>query len=191
MSDQTEQANRGIGKSDMDRFWSHVDRSGGPDACWPYTGFIKNNGYGQFWLEGQNLGAHRVAYMIGKGPLGSGLCACHDCDQRYPKSSIEYRRCCNPAHLFAGTTAENMADRNRKGRQAVQKGDLNGLRRHPERAPRTRGEQNGSAKVTVTDVIEIRARAAIGESRAALSREFKLSDRSVGAIVLRQTWTHV
>src|SRR5438874_974236 len=30
-----------------DGFWSKVDKSGGPDACWPWTGCINAWGYGK------------------------------------------------------------------------------------------------------------------------------------------------
>lgn len=29
-----------------ERFWPKVDKSGGPDACWPWLGGINGDGYG-------------------------------------------------------------------------------------------------------------------------------------------------
>ena len=45
-------------------FWLHVDRRGGMDACWPWTGYVNpRTGYGAVsgGLFGtQRVGAHRV-----------------------------------------------------------------------------------------------------------------------------------
>ena len=49
-----------------DRFWAKVERWG-PDACWPYRGHARSDGYGDF--NGEL--AHRVAYRIAKGDSGS------------------------------------------------------------------------------------------------------------------------
>lgn len=86
----------------------YTDRSGGPDACWPWTRG-KNNalGYGRFRLGGKLLLAPRVAWAEENGPIPEGIFICHRCDNP---------SCCNPAHLFPGTHADNMADRDRKGR---------------------------------------------------------------------------
>lgn len=77
----------------FERFWSKVDRSGGPDACWPWLACYDprpSKGYGRFSLRRRGLLAHRVAYELLVGPIPDGLTIDHLC--RTPL-------CVNPAHL--------------------------------------------------------------------------------------------
>lgn len=87
-----------------DRFWARVDKSG---DCWTWSGLKKGNGYGRVWWDGRGTTAHRAAWMIANGPIPPGLCVLHRCDNP---------PCCNPAHLFAGTQQQNIADKVAKGR---------------------------------------------------------------------------
>lgn len=74
--------------------------------------------------------AHRLSWRVHFGPLPDGKFVCHRCDVRL---------CVNPAHLFLGTHAENMADMAAKGRAFVR-----------------RGVTNPSAKLSEADVLAIR-----------------------------------
>lgn len=196
-----------------ERFWSKVDRGGGPDACWLWTAHKTRGGYGQLRVDGHQATAHRVSWELAHGPIPPGhgyhgTCVLHRCDNP---------PCCNPSHLFLGTNADNMADMKAKGRQARgdthgarthlsnwRRGDAHWARAHPERLPRgsahgarlrpetrPRGEQHGRAVLSRDDVLAIRGAVAAGESQASLVAKFHVNKSTVSRIVLRKIWRHL
>lgn len=93
------------------RFWSKVDRSGGPDACWNWTSALRSKGYGDFLVRGkERCAAHRLSYIWAYGPIPNGLFVLHRCDNKL---------CVNPAHLFLGTHHDNMNDLTTKRRLGI------------------------------------------------------------------------
>lgn len=89
-----------------------TDRSGGPLTCWPYTGPLFHNGYGQLYWQGRNQKAHRLAFIDARGPIPEGFLVLHHCDNR---------RCCNPEHLHLGTHKQNAEEAKARGRYFLQK----------------------------------------------------------------------
>jgi len=165
-------------KTPEERFWEKVDKSGGPDACWPWkAGTV--HGYGQFALaDGRSGRAHRVAYELVKGPIPAGLDVLHDCD---------FPPCCNASHLWPGTQLDNRRDCVAKGRTAC--GDHHGTHTHPERV--ARGERAGLAKLTETQVREVRQMFEAGNSKTAIAHRMGVDRSTVYAIVRGETWSHV
>ncbi len=159
------------------RFWTKVDRSAGPEACWPWRGYIRTDGYGQFALTHRRPArAHRISWELAHGEIKNGLWVLHRCDNP---------PCVNPDHLFLGTHADNEADKVNKGRQA--RGPSNGMVLHPDRRPR--GSKHGRAKLTDEQVLEIREsweRRSCTQS--ALAAKFGVSISTISLIIKRRRW---
>lgn len=86
------------------RFHTKYQKS---DGCWLWTAGRYPRGYGMVNLGRDMRGkqfttyAHRVAYVLAKGPLEPGQVVRHSCDTP---------ACVNPKHLILGTQADNVND---------------------------------------------------------------------------------
>lgn len=97
-----------LSERDVARFWTFVRRT---EGCWPWTGKVTVRAplpRGHFSMRGRPYLASRVAWTIANGPIPEGMFVLHRCDNAV---------CCNPAHLFLGTRADNSLDMVAKGRQ--------------------------------------------------------------------------
>lgn len=174
--------------------------------CRVYASAADKDGYGLFQVHGYAMRAHRVAWMLWRGEIPDGMFVLHRCDNP---------PCCNPDHLFLGTSRDNIDDMLRKGRQA--KGERHGsrihpgcsrwkpthkFRLHPELIQPTavamrpelaaRGERVAVAKLTDSKVLELRERFAAGERNCChLAEEYGVSDTCIKRIVSGRGWRHV
>lgn len=149
-----------------ERFWRKIDKSGGPDACWPWVGgWIDDDGYGRFDVtHSVNIPASKMAYELTHGKLPKGMLACHTCDNRL---------CCNPAHIYAGTHADNNKDTFRRRRRSH------------------KGEANPPARLDSDQVTAIRQ---LFQSRAITQKLIAqicgVDHTTISCIVRRKSWTH-
>jgi len=144
-----------------DRFTLRTARPQGTE-CVQWQMGTNSKGYGTTSVcsGGVDVGisAHKLAYLLFRGPVPDGLHVCHSCDNP---------PCVKPEHLWLGTNDQNQDDKIAKGRQ---KG-----------AP---GERNASAKTNEATVREIRAMYATGEwTQTALGMRFGMRQDRISDIV--------
>jgi hypothetical protein len=150
-----------------DRLWAKVDKTG---PCWLWMGSCDRGGYGQIKDKNAGLRCHRVSWELHYGPIPKDVCVLHKCDTP---------TCVRPCHLFLGTSGDNNRDRASKGRTrtTMTMGTM-------DRA----GIKNGRAKLTPTQVQEIRRRCASGEPQSAVATEFGVVQSHISRIVRRVAW---
>lgn len=141
------------------------DTNGG---CWLWSG-APSMGYGVASFGGKNHKAHRVSWALHMGDMPPPETkVCHRCDTPV---------CVNPAHLFLGTQADNVADMMAKGRH---------------RSVPMFGGENPMSVLTETQVWEIRELVYLGLfSQAEIARSYGVSPMTVSRIINQQTWPHV
>jgi HNH endonuclease len=86
-------------------------------GCWIWSGAITNQNYGRISIgprgNSKQVCAHHVAWRLYRGEIPHGLQVNHHCDVSL---------CVNPNHLYVGTQKQNMEDRDRRGRNAWDRG---------------------------------------------------------------------
>lgn len=145
------------------RFWKFVDKTG--PHCWLWKGTRSDKGYGRFFIaHGWGVYAHRVAWILTKGPIPDGKLVLHKCD--VPLCV----RC-----LYVGTQIENMRDRSERGRTS-----------------RLNGEKNPFSKLTAKQVKTIRRRYERGDIfQRELAAEFGVDRTQISQIVIGRAWKHL
>jgi hypothetical protein len=150
------------------RFWAQVNKNGPvhpvlKTRCWLWTGTRTGPmRYGRMYVDGVHTTAHRVAWFLETGEWPNPQ-ALHKCDNP---------ACVRFSHLFEGTGLDNIADRQRKKRQA-------------------KGSAVTRAKLTAVQVQSIRQMYGIGVTQRELGSTFGVEQGTISAIVRRETWKHL
>lgn len=131
--------------------------------CWIWTATRNWKGYGQFWFNGKMVQSHRHAYERLHGTIPPGKIVMHSCHTP---------ACVKPSHLSLGTDRENLAHRDRLGRQA-------------------HGQRHAHSKLNDEKVRDIRRRYAEGETGSSLAREYGVKQPAISSVIRRMTWAHV
>lgn len=126
-----------------------------PDTgCLIYEAGCSPNGYGQFWDGYKSISAHRFSYQTFVDDLPVSGVLKHSCNNK---------RCAAWFHLTPATHAENSADASRDG--------LLG------------GKRRAYRKMTGTELADIRARAAKGETHYSISKLYDRGHAYISQIV--------
>lgn len=96
------------------------------------------------------------------------MCVCHRCDNPI---------CVNPAHLFIGTQADNMADMYSKGRGV--------------KARHLVAQESHFAKLSNADIPKILSMKSAGVQQKDIAITFNVSRPTISAIVNRKSWLTV
>jgi hypothetical protein len=137
-------------------------------GCFLWTGCIsrRKDPVGSFGYKGKPIYAHRVSYLINKGPIPNGMCVCHKCDTP---------ACVNPEHLFLGTQLDNIKDRVKKNRSGS-----------------ARGSSHGHSIFTEEIVMQIfDERISSNSSYAALAKKYNCSRSAIAHVLKRRSWKNV
>lgn len=147
------------------RFWSKVQVARAAGACWEWQAARNSHGYGHFKLYGTMMSAHRYAFYLKH--------------QRYPNKGMVVRHTCdnpgcvNPDHLLEGTQRDNANDMVARGRQVVRD---------------QKGENNGAAKLKMSQVNEIKARIAAGEKNTTIAPDYGVTHQMISKIRRGHVW---
>ena len=145
------------------RFWKYVDKKSN-DKCWNWTGCCDKDGYGHIGVNGKLIRSHRFSWILKNGTVPDEIYVLHKCDN--PK-------CVNPSHLFLGTQQDNIKDKIYKNRQA-------------------KGEKNGSSKLTVNQVKQIRHLCREGQlTQVKIGKIFHINQTTVSRICTIKNWRHI
>lgn len=153
-------------RTSPDTFWTRVNIQD-VDTCWVWKGARDKDGYGVASIGHISVRAHRLAWTFTNGDIPDGSIIRHTCHNP---------PCCNPAHLAAGTTADNVRDKMIAGR-------------HANGSNPPKGEKSPHAKLTQKDVDYIRQ---VYVPRVVtlktLANKFNVSVANVSAIIRGKKW---
>lgn len=129
-----------------------------------------SSGYMQVWLardDGakRNFSVHRLVAAAFFGPIPHKMEVDHIDDNR-TNNAVD--------NLRIVTSSENTSKAYARGRMV-----------------NNRGENYGAAKLTNSDVIEIRRRCASGEAQSKIAKDYGICRQNVSCIYTRKSWGHI
>lgn len=132
--------------------------------CLVWTGACNSHGYGHA-AAGT---IHRIAYGLLNGPIPTGMCILHTCDNR---------KCFRDSHLYLGTKKDNTRDRF-------------------ARNPNTRngcGSSHYNAKLSEVDVLNIIVDRELGLTRSCtrVAKAYGVSNQLIANIWAGRKWQHL
>jgi len=155
--------NNEITDDDIERFLRKIEIKD-LTQCWNYKEY-KLRGYGQFNLKTKiKVRAPRFVYCIYYGSFDETLQVCHTCDNP---------TCCNPFHLWLGTSKENSDDKYRKQRNRSAKGIEN------------------NSKLTNENIIEILYLLNLGIVQYDIAKKFNVNQSVISRIKNNKVWIHI
>lgn len=148
--------------------WSRKNARGGKMVAWEkINGVPSKSGHVGLTMfeQGRRKTAyvHRLVLELFVGPCPRG-CECRHLNDNPRDNRLE--------NLRWGTRSENMRDAVRNGKARI-------------------GAKHPFAKLTESDVLDIRRRAAQGESQRSIAKDCGISRATVGDIISRRTWRSV
>jgi len=135
------------------------------NGCLEWNRGRVTGGYGTFIFEGKIHASHRAVLELSLNrSLAPKMLACHKCDNP---------PCCNPDHLFEGSSQKNIDDMFSKGCNKA-----------------LFGESHGNSKLNEASVLEIKMLLQSGESCASIARRHNVNPRTILDIKHGLTWKH-
>lgn len=152
--------------NDLKSIWSTkytVKDCGYKTACWVWNQSKTKKGYARCVFRRKVYTGGRLPWMIFKGEIPHGMCACHKCDNP---------ACVNPNHVFLGTKADNNRDCKRKKRNNI-------------------GSKNGQSILVESDVKKIKSILKSNQSDSEIASMFGVHRLTIWDIRKKRTWRHV
>ncbi len=140
-------------------FWANLEKLN-DNECWVYTKCISTAGYGRIQINRKFISAHRFSYQLHFGDIPEGMFVCHHCDNP---------PCCNPYHLFLGTSSDNSNDMAAKFRN-------------------DKGEEHWNNKLNEAQVLEIKSLIKNGDPVSVIAKMYGIHVNTIYDIRNNRIW---